>query len=109
MKQITIPLVGFRYRVTPTTLQEIEKLTPIKAKIERERDNLHDKNAISVSLMEKPHRDFQIGYVARDVAAEIAVRMDKGKFNVEEAWVTEIDVEEGRGQLLVKYRSTKPE
>lgn len=106
-KQITLPLVGLRHRVTPTTLRELEKMTPIKAKLERDPENLHDENAISVSLMEKPHRDFQVGYVARGVSAEIAPRMDEGKFFVEEAWITEIDAAEGQGEILVKYRKTK--
>jgi hypothetical protein len=106
-KKITLPLVGLRHRVTPTTLRELEGLTPIAAKLEREPDNLHDENAISVSLMEKPHRDFQIGYVARLVAAEIAPLMDQGNFNVDEAWVTVIDAEEGCGEMLVKYHKVK--
>jgi hypothetical protein len=105
--KIEVPLVGVRFRVTPTTIEEIAGQTPISAKLKREPENIHDSYAIAVYLTERPWKDFQVGYVSRDVARLIAPKMDAGKFNVVEAWVTEIDPNQGAGSVLVKWTKSK--
>lgn len=103
-EQITFSVVGLRYRVTPATLRQISKITPVKARLKREPENSHDENAVAVLLMEKPWRNFQIGYLPRETASVVAPRMDAKKFTATEVWLTELDEAGGVGEVLVKYK-----
>lgn len=108
-KEITLTVVGIHYRLTAPTVRKLIADLPIKVELRREPENMHDENAIAVWAMEKPYRNTQIGYLKREVAADLAGAMDEGDFNPREAWLTKIDDEhkaEGgnkyEGQLIVK-------
>jgi hypothetical protein len=81
----------------------MEDEVPLAARLKREPENFHDENAIAVIVKEKPYRDFHIGYLTRQVASELAPRLDAGTFNPTEVWLTSVDAETGNGELRVKY------
>lgn len=102
LRNLDLTVVGLSYRVTPAKMEEIAGETPLKAKLVREPENNHDSNAVAVYLTEKPY-NFHLGYLSREVAKEIAPRLDKG-MEVEEAWLLSVDLVESKGQLSVKVR-----
>ena len=59
--------------------------------------------------MEKPWKELHIGYLPKGVAAVFASKMDAASISVEEAWLMEVDPEEGSGQLLLKVRKLQRE
>jgi len=50
-----------------------------RVKLEREPENTHDKNAISVWVETEPGKYAQIGYVERKLAADLAPALDAGE------------------------------
>lgn len=79
---------------------------PFKVDLVREPDNLHDENAIKVVIAKhfnNPYAKMQIGYVRRQVAQAWAPALDSeaGTFRIVEAWVTQIDEDEGIAEMLV--------
>jgi len=103
LRTLDLTVVGLSYRVTPAKMEEMSGETPLKAELVREPDNSHDPNAVAVHLIEKPYMNFHIGYLSREVAKEVAPRLDKG-MEVEEAWLLAVDLVESKGQLQVKVR-----
>lgn len=89
--------------MTPAKMEDLAGETPLKAKLVREPENTHDENAIAVYLIEKPYTNFQIGYLARVVASEIAPRLDAG-MEVVEAWVLDVDLVESKAELQAKVQ-----
>jgi hypothetical protein len=101
-KKITFTIVGLSYHVTPVKLQAISEDTPLRAKLVREPENPADRNAVAIHLDERPYKDFKVGYLAREVAIEIASRMDRGKLEPREVWLIEVDPDDNTGTLVVK-------
>jgi hypothetical protein len=102
--KLDLTLVGMRHHVTVATLREISKVCPLRLVIKREPENLKDENALAVWCKEKPWRDMKFGYVSRQVAAELSPRVDRGKLEFTEVWLTEVDADAGLGEMLVKAR-----
>lgn len=107
MVKLPLTVVGVRHHVTISTIREMAKDCPIKAKIEREPDNLHDENALAVIVLEKPQKGMKIGYIPRQTAAELSARIDAGQIEFVEAWLTEVDAESGVGELMTKVKKLK--
>lgn len=105
--EIELPLVGFNHRAVAQTRREIAMEVPLSVELRREPENVHDPNAVAVYVLEEPWRELHIGYVPRAVVALIAHKMDKGKFNPVEAWLTEAEPEGGTGTVRVKYTKRK--
>lgn len=95
------------HRLTISTIQNMAHDVPLHCRLEREPDNPHDENAVKVIVTEKPwsqkHEGIHIGYVARATASVIAAAMDAGgkAWPYSDAWLTEIDAEHGKGELLL--------
>jgi hypothetical protein len=106
MKKLTITIAGMRHHMTPSTLKEVAGECPLKVELRREPENHHDENAIAVYCMEKPWKHMKFGYVARQTAGELSPRIDKGRMNFDECWLTEVD-ESGFGEMLVKAEILK--
>lgn len=101
-RKLEISVVGLRYRVTLRGMKEMGAKVPLAASLTREPENDADPNAIAVYLIDKPWRNFHIGYVPREVAKEIAPLLDSGELVIDKVTVTEIDPNEARGQMTVK-------
>jgi hypothetical protein len=65
------PLAGFRYHAAADVWQELRVGDPLE--LARERDNPHDRNAVSVSW-----RGRKLGYVPRHENAALAWGLDRG-------------------------------
>lgn len=103
---VEFEVVGINYRLTPATMRDMQADLPLLCRLVREPDNSHDENAIKVMEVEKDN--FQIGYLARQVAEVLAPAMDIGKFPFESTCLlTEIDPNLGRGTLVLQRRSKK--
>jgi HIRAN domain len=107
MTELEITVVGMRHHMTPSTLQELERECPLKCRLKREVQNIHDENAIAVVCLEKPWAKMKIGYVPRDVAAEFAPRVDTGRLEFHDVWLTGVDVSSGVGDLKLSLRKVK--
>ena len=101
-RKLEISVVGLSYRATPATLEKIAMATPLKAKLQREPTNAHDENAIMVVLTEKPWPNFHIGYVPREVAKELAPKMDSGEVEISKVTLLKVDLIDNSGELAVK-------
>ena len=66
------PLAGFRYHEAPQIWSELRIGDPLT--LERERDNPHDANAVSVAW-----RGHKLGYVPRRENALLAWSLDRGE------------------------------
>ena len=66
------PLAGFRYHDAPEIWSELRVGDPLT--LERERDNPHDANAVSVAW-----RGHKLGYVPRRDNAIVAWSLDRGE------------------------------
>ena len=92
IKEIELTVVGLQHRLTAKKIEQLGELTPLKCELRREPDNKVDENAIAVWCVEKPFREVKLGYLRRQVAADLAEPMDDGKFKPTEAWLTEVSV-----------------
>lgn len=108
LTQLDVELKGFNHRAIAEERREIAAAVPLAVALEREPHNVHDAQAVAVHLMEKPWKKLHIGYIPKGVAAVFAPKLDGGTISVEEAWLMEVDPEEGSGQLLLKVRKRKP-
>lgn len=109
VKEIELTAVGLHYRLTPSKLAKLEDSLPLQCELRREPENEYDENAIAVWCVERPFREVKIGYLAKQVAHDLAPMMDVGKFSPHEVWASEIHVSKsgvgGNGHvatLLVK-------
>lgn len=109
VKEISLTAVGLHYRLTISKLRKLQELLPLKAELRREPDNEYDENAIAVWIVERPFREVKIGYLKKEVAHDLAPKMDAGDFKPHEVWAVElVNEKEGIGgngyvaQLLVK-------
>jgi len=108
LTEMMVELKGFNHRAIASTRREIAAEVPLAVELRREPTNIHDGNAVAVHLLEKPWKELHIGYLPKGVAVVFAPKMDDGRISVEEAWLMEVDPEEGSGQLLLKVRKRKP-
>lgn len=74
----------------------------------RDPDNKHDSNAIAVFVEDDNGRDHQIGYLGRELAAELAPLVDAGH-QVEVAWQETVDNLEGTGVKLCLRVADSPD
>lgn len=109
-KEAQISVVGMNYRVTAGTMEGLMDDLPLRCELEREPRNPNDPNAIKVMVTErpwaKPHGNFHVGYLPREVAKEYAPLMDRGEFPFNSAYLTEIDAE-GTGTVILKKAAKK--
>lgn len=113
--EISVVGVGFRL---DANLREILarscRLRPQKVKLVREQENQYDVNAIAVVIDEgslkgktlrKGDTPGQIGYVAREVAAVLAERIDRDELVVEKAELLSLAPPDNkRGEMRVVLR-----
>jgi hypothetical protein len=95
---------GLQYRISKQARQLLATHAPFHVRLEREPMNSHDPNAIAVWTMDKPEsfHDMQLGYVAKDVAAVLAVALDSEDVRVTQATVTFLHAVEGEGELTIR-------
>lgn len=105
--ELTLTVKGLRYRVTAETMRIMSDVIPLAARLEREEGNQFDENAVKVILMDKPWKDFHLGYLARSVAAEIAPMLDNSTLEIKAVSVVSIDPDEGEGEILIDGRKRK--
>jgi HIRAN domain len=78
-KTLTLDVVGLQYRLTKSMIRVMAANRPLEITIMREPDNVHDENAIAVHLVDakmKAVQGLKIGYLRKEVAAEIAPLLD---------------------------------
>jgi hypothetical protein len=102
-RKMELTCVGMRHHVTPHTLREMSELTPLRVRLKRDKDNLHDENAISVYCDEKPWKDLHVGYVPRLTAMEVAPKMDAGKIRFTGGYLLTVDADVGMGEMSVLF------
>lgn len=100
---LEISCVGMRHRITPATMREMDEICPLKVTLKREPENHHDTNAIAIVCDENPWKGMQVGYIGRQVAEEIAPRLDRKRVEVTEAYLTGVDADSGIGDLRIKF------
>jgi len=104
--KMELQVVGLNYRLTPAKIAKIKRETPLRCVLEREPMNAHDENAIKVVITQRPWahegEGLHIGYIARQTAQVLAGKLDGGKFPFTDVWVTDVDVDKGIGDLLLK-------
>lgn len=98
---------GVTHYLTRDTLKRLRGFYPIAAKLVREPENLYDENAIKIVLNEPPERSFHVGYLARQVSAVLAPRMDSGRVRIKSAWVVKLTLHEHEDESVVRIRYTK--
>lgn len=96
-------VVGLSHHVTRSLMKEIEEFVPFRVRLEREPDNAHDSNAISVSIGSKriPVYPMKLGYLRRKVAEVIAPGLDNGSVTIQKARLMSVDVELGEGEVEI--------
>ena len=110
-RKVEVSVVGIQHRVTTSTRRmmamHIEEEGPLRCKLEREKGNFNDKNAIKVVADDptSPYRGIHVGYLRRQVAAEWAKPMDKGEMVIGSAWLLSLDVDAGEGELQVRMKT----
>lgn len=107
-RKIEIGVVGLLHRTTGPTRKLLETLLekhPIEMKLEREPRNRFDNNAIKVIIGEGKMKNLHIGYVPKEIAKVLAPAMDSGKAKDTRGIMTEIDIHEGTGVMLLKFSS----
>jgi hypothetical protein len=84
----------------------IDKTGPMKCEAMREKTNAVDKNAIKIRVREKgnPYDKLELGYLRRQVAAELAPKIDSGEVVISEVWLTAVYWDEGEGDLTVTMK-----
>ena len=110
--KLNLTVVGMQYRMTKQLRFELNEVSPFKIKVEREPENTHDENAISVAINEKgvPGHPMKIGYLRRVVAAELAPEMDEGHLTITKARLLEVDIDEGtaEAEIWLEHRKQFP-
>lgn len=91
---LTFTMVGVYYRLPTYEIRKLQDRLPIGVWLQREKSNSHDPNAIKV-MGEGRH----IGYLSRQVAAEIAPRMDRGEFMYDESKLVSLNIDGGEGEI----------
>ena len=106
-KEIRLSLVGVSYRVPPATRKFLLEHLPCRVSLKREKDNIQDLNAISVTIEDKgvPYNGMKLGYLRRQVAAVWANEIDAGRLSVSKAYLIELDAVEGVGELLITVKA----
>lgn len=97
--------VGLNYRLTRSTMRlmksRIQQQGSIQVMLVREHDNPSDENAVKVVIRDAPYRGMHIGYLRRAVASVYGPALDKGKRIIREAYVTDIDPDEGTAAISI--------
>lgn len=102
--ELVLPVVGMKHRISVSTRRMIEshvEETTMECNLLRERDNVHDENAIKVVIVTKPYQGFHIGYIQREVAAVMAPMLDSGDATVAACVLTEWNSQEATADLAV--------
>jgi hypothetical protein len=101
-RNIDVTVRGLAYYVTPSTMRRMAKATPIGVRFQRDPKNAQDPNAIKVIIDAQPWQGFHIGFVAKQTAAVIAPKMDKGTFETEGAWLMWVKPDKAEAGVLMK-------
>jgi hypothetical protein len=102
-KKLELSVVGLQYRVTPSTRRMMAKHLPLKVKLVREPRNTKDPFAIKVVVANgSPYKKIHIGYIRRQIAAMLSPAIKRKKIELGEAWVTELNADEGQAEMFVK-------
>ena len=108
--KLDLDVVGMQYRITRSTIHQLQIYCPIPVVLEREPENFHDENAIKVSIAKDadvPFHGIQLGYVRRQTAEVLSLAWDAGKLELHEAWLTKLDAETGEGRMWVRLTGSK--
>jgi hypothetical protein len=109
MKTVKLTFVGMQYRLTLSTRrlveQHVNEGTPVKCKLVREPENLHDKNAIKVMISTVPYVGMHIGYITRHLAEVLAPALDSGDRTVSSCTILELNAQDGSGLVEVKLKT----
>lgn len=113
LKTLNVDVVGIHHRVTTMTQRKLAEhvlVAPIPVILRRDPKNSHDRNAIEVVLDGSPMKGMMIGFIPKGVAAEMAPQLDKGTMVVKGVMLTRIHVDDGDGELVVKWKrpASKP-
>lgn len=103
MARLELTIVGMQHRLTRSSLRVMRDRLPLNARLVREKKNEHDENAIMVVANEEPWT-MHVGYLTRQVAAELAPRLDSRKLQIVSVLITEVVPHEGTGTVLVKTK-----
>lgn len=106
-KALEFTVVGLQYRLTPQVRRMMAAHVPFPALVEREPHNLHDSNAIKVSvdpLSEIPYKGIQLGYLPAKVAAEWALEIDRGRLAISKATITQVLPEEATAEITIQVQ-----
>ena len=111
MSEMKLDVVGMNHRLLPgkrRTLATYIETSPLKCKLQREPDNIYDKNAIKVLVTDSRLNKsrLHIGYVRRGTAEVVAQGMDSGRLKVKSCHLTDVDVTHGSGSLTVVFLKT---
>jgi hypothetical protein len=103
-KTTTFHLRGVHYRSSVKELERYARHLPVRVELEREPDNEADENAIMVVVTDSDFRRAHIGYVPREIAADLAPRLDKEKITVAYARMIDVQPKEGAVEIKVKFQ-----
>lgn len=104
-RKLELSVVGINHRVTHATLVELDRVLPLKCYLQRDPENQADPNAIQVRI--HPDNDYRapnwhIGFLRRQVAAELAPAMDEKGVEILSCELVSLDMETQReGELVV--------
>ena len=105
-KKLEVTVVGLTHRITKPTLRSLAMSTPFPIEFKREPQNIHDENAIAVSTSDRTMEfQGQVGYLRRQVAAELAPAMDAGELEITDGWIMDIDSEGGTAEAKLMIRT----
>jgi hypothetical protein len=109
-KVMEFDVVGMKYHLTASSrkylARYVEKIRVeqggLKVELRREPENQHDENAIAVWVAPENKielKGMMLGYVPRQVAEVLAPKLDASEISFRAVRLTDIDAEEGNGQL----------
>lgn len=109
VKEITLEVVGLEYRLTKPTLRKLAAYRPLPAVVEREPDNVHDEDALKVSVHDdaKEFGGMQIGYLRRQVSAEWSPQIDAGRVVIVSAEIVAVYPELNTAEVKIGFTKRK--
>lgn len=106
--EFQIPVVGISYRLSVSSRRmlaaHVEEET-VECILERDPENLHDKNAIKVVIINSPYERFHLGFVPREVARHLAPLLDDPSTELLAAVLLEMNAQEATAMLHVTLKT----
>jgi len=119
MSKMKLDVVGLDHRVLRPQQRMLEMMLRdhfLKAKLQREPNNLHDRNAIRVIIIDKRPRqrwpkefrndNFHIGYIRATTAKVLAPGFDRKSLVVRKCHLIEVNSRHGWGRVQVIFENT---